>query len=381
MTVNCLDIRREGYLTCWAAFQKDESLRSRYPSRRDFDSLVVLWRSYVHDAETCPGFEDLKGFERWVTKEWTQKVPDEVYEKEAPDQSGTPTLSAGATNNPGQGAWPDVRNHGIQDLVYLGDPALIAGSASNQDFESEAKITQIIDNGELKISSERFNIEIHDFNMHQLASNAVLHLGRPNEILRMAGVKNDEITITQKTFFTHLKMHDLTIRELRGLVEEIQRPLLIYNWGERFPSIVIVTNLSSNDGRKISIAIRIKNKGKIFSTNEVATLHGKTKDKLLDDWKKSTTAWLGQNIKWVDKEKALEWLGMAPPRGATLTDPALISIAKIVQAAADSKFFAIKMRGIVENKDIKPAAEMTAGAADRADNAAISQKNIKNKQD
>jgi hypothetical protein len=65
--------------------------------------------------------------------------------------------------------------------------------------------------------------------------------------------------------------------------------------------------------------------------NEIATVHGKTDGKLVADWKKSTPEWLAENIKWVEKEKVLDLLGMAPPKGATLTDPALVSIAKIIQ--------------------------------------------------
>jgi hypothetical protein len=85
------------------------------------------------------------------------------------------------------------------------------------------------------------------------------------------------------------------------------------------------------DGRKIAIGIRLENKGNDLSVNEIATIHGKTDSKLLQDWKKSTPEWLQENIKWVEKEKVLDWLGMVPPKGTTLTDPKLLAVAKVIQ--------------------------------------------------
>jgi hypothetical protein len=178
----------------------------------------------------------------------------------------------------------------------------------------------------------RFNEELDKFKSGALRSSEVLHLGAPLEILQAAGLKRGEITITQRTLADHLKAHNLTAEDLKGLAKAIQKPLLIYRWGKKHPSTAIVTEITVADGRKVAIGIRLESKGNDLSVNEIATIHGKTDNKLLDDLKKTTPEELqNEKLRWVEKEKVLGWLGMAPPKGATLTDPKLLDIAKVIK--------------------------------------------------
>jgi hypothetical protein len=158
---------------------------------------------------------------------------------------------------------------------------------------------------DLEAVNSRFNEELDQFKKKR--HRGVLHLGTPLEILRATGVKNGEITITQKTLKDHLDKHGLTTEDLKGLAKAIQKPLLVYNWGKNHPSTTIVTEMTLADGRKIAIGIRLENKGNDLSVNEIATIHGKTDSKLLDDFIKATPEELrNEKLKWVEKEKVLD---------------------------------------------------------------------------
>jgi hypothetical protein len=182
----------------------------------------------------------------------------------------------------------------------------------------------------LEAVNERFNGELQQFDNHTLKGD--LHLGKLLSVLKATGLKDRELTIAPKTFKDHLDKHGLTTEDLKGLAKAIQKPILVYNWGKNHPATTVVTELETKDGRKITVGVRLENKGNNMAVNEIATVHGKTNDRLLEDWLKSTPEELAnEKIKWVEKEKVLEWLGMAPPRGAALNNPTLNSIVNVIQ--------------------------------------------------
>ncbi|MDR3328766.1 MAG: hypothetical protein LBS63_01480 [Prevotellaceae bacterium] len=183
----------------------------------------------------------------------------------------------------------------------------------------------------LEAANALLNEELHNFKHG--TQKGELHLGKPLACLMAAGVQAKEITITPKVLKEHLGKHGLAPDDLKGLAKAIQEPLVVYEWGKKLPSTVIVTELTIQDGRKIAIAIRLAKNGSRLNVNEVATVHGKTNSRLLEDFLKSTPEELGgEKLKWVEHKKVLDWLGLVPPKGtASLTNPALNSIAKVVK--------------------------------------------------
>ncbi|MDR1227059.1 MAG: hypothetical protein LBK47_09215 [Prevotellaceae bacterium] len=175
-------------------------------------------------------------------------------------------------------------------------------------------------------ANEQFNAELDNFKAG--THKGVLHLGKPLEILKAAGLKEGEISITQNTLTEHLKGHNITVDNLKGLAEEIQRPMLGYNWGKNYPATTILTELTLDDDRKIAVGIRLNNKSNNLSVNEIATIHGKTNNRFLEDFFKTTPEELqNEKLKWVENEKMLNRLGMVPPKGTTQTNSTHFSIA------------------------------------------------------
>jgi hypothetical protein len=153
------------------------------------------------------------------------------------------------------------------------------------------------------------------FKAKTLKPNEVLHLGVPGQILQAAGIKADEITITPKTLKDHLDKHRLSTEDLEGLAKAIQNPIIVYEWGMNIKATIIVTELTTKDGRKITIVLKGERNGTNLSVNEVASVHGKETQRFLNDMQNAKGSGLKEALRWVEKEKDLNWLGIAPPMG------------------------------------------------------------------
>ena len=188
---------------------------------------------------------------------------------------------------------------------------------------------------ELSRVNERFNEELDKFKAGTL--DGVLHLGKPLNILQASGIRSGEITITSQTLKKHLEKHGLTTRDLKDLAKAIQSPIMVYEWGTKARSTIIITELTTSDNRKITVAIKIGRDGQDLSVNEVASVHGKEIDRFLGEMGNAKEGGLSKALKYVNKEKALEWLGIAPPWGAAQANQEHNSIAKVIQEFENPK--------------------------------------------
>ena len=64
--------------------------------------------------------------------------------------------------------------------------------------------------------------------------------------------------------------------------------------------------------------------------NELASIYGKEVGRFLSDMANAKGGGLNDALRYVDKKKALDWLGMAPPKGAPSLTKQELSIAKVI---------------------------------------------------
>ncbi len=176
--------------------------------------------------------------------------------------------------------------------------------------------------------NDRFNEELDAFKAEQNVSE--LHLGAPSPLLRACGVSASEIFITAKTLRDHLKKHNLTEDEIKNLPIAINDPIMVYEWGEKAKSKIIITQIPRGEQR-ITVAIKMERGGRRLSVNELASVHGKDVERLMNEMLTTKSDFGKDNLKYVNKEIAMQWLGIAPPEGAASLTDAQQSIAKIIQ--------------------------------------------------
>ena len=186
----------------------------------------------------------------------------------------------------------------------------------------------------LQETNDRFNAELDAFKAGQSISE--LHLGIPSPLLRACGVSASEIFITAKTLRDHLRKHNLTEDGIKNLPIAINDPIMVYEWGEKAKSKIIITQIPRGEQR-ITVAIKMERGGKRLSVNELASVHGKDVERLMNEMLTTKSDFGKDNLKYVNKEIAMQWLGIAPPEGAASLTDAQQSIANIIQIFPNPK--------------------------------------------
>lgn len=72
-------------------------------------------------------------------------------------------------------------------------------------------------------------------------------------------------------------------------------------------------------------------RGERLSGNELASVHGKDVERLMNEMLTTKSDFGKDNLKYVNKEIAMQWLGIAPPEGAASLTDAQQSTANIIQ--------------------------------------------------
>jgi len=176
----------------------------------------------------------------------------------------------------------------------------------------------------------QFNDKLKEFDKGEIKSNEIFDLGMPSRILLACGLPNAKITMTQSVLKKHLIKHSLKIDNIKDLVKAIQNPIMVYEWGTKAKNSVIITSLQRGDQR-ITVSIRLTKNGQDLQINEISSIHGKSIERLINDFNTTNSDFAKDNLKYINKEQVLNWFAMEAPLASSQTNQGLVSIAKIVK--------------------------------------------------
>jgi hypothetical protein len=158
-----------------------------------------------------------------------------------------------------------------------------------------------------------------------------ISLGHTPSLLKQLGVKSDELILREAVLRSHLSKHDLTAEDIQDLPEALQKPIMVYTWGEKAKSMIVVTNIPRGDQR-ITVAVKLERNGREVEVNEIASVHGKDIERVLAEMNTDKSDFGKDNLKYVDKKRAAEWLDLTPPEGADVRTVQQQRAAKIVES-------------------------------------------------
>ena len=184
---------------------------------------------------------------------------------------------------------------------------------------------------ELDNVNEDYNKSLDKFSKGEMRSSDVFNLGRPSGILLTCGLPDSEIKMTQSVVRSHMKKHGLTTEDLRDLPISIRKPIMVYEWGDKARSMIIITEHGVRDGSKTTVSVRLEKNGERLSVNAVNSVHAKEVARIAHEMNTDKTDFANDNLRYVDKKKALEWFAMASPKEASQTTQELVSAANIVR--------------------------------------------------
>ena len=204
--------------------------------------------------------------------------------------------------------------------------------------EAEDVKFSLEEEAELDEVNKRFNQELDDFK--EKKHKGLMHLGKPLKILQACGVNAEELTLSPTVLNRKLKQHDLAADDVKGLAKSIQTPILVYEHGEKNPNLVVVSNLDVR-GKKISVALELDDMGNVVELNNISSVHAKEAQKELERLSELKEGYLENHLRWVDKEKVSDWLGIADLiRPIHTNNPKLVSVAKVIQEFENPKLSA-----------------------------------------
>lgn len=174
---------------------------------------------------------------------------------------------------------------------------------------------------ELKKTNDKFNEQLETFTI-ETADRYYFNLGRPSPVLLSAGVENKPIRLHGSKVAKKVRKHGFQATELRDLPKAIAHPIAVFDNLGREGNRSILTELKTDNGN-VLVSIDL-GRGTEVDFNIVSSAFGKNSKGIL--------GWInGGKMKFVDKEKALNYLHLSAPIAEASDNAELLSAAKIVK--------------------------------------------------
>ena len=185
-------------------------------------------------------------------------------------------------------------------------------------------------------ANSRFNEQLDRFADGTMPSGDKIQLGTPGATLLASGVQNSDMSITQRVLKEHLDKHNLSIEDIKNLPQALESPIMVYEWGKLAKSTIVITEIPRGDER-IAVAIRFREAGNGIKINHIASIHGKSANRLLDEMTNGKSAFAADNLRYVDKEKVSHWLATGNSFGSSVSNEKLDSATKVVKEFENPK--------------------------------------------
>lgn len=187
----------------------------------------------------------------------------------------------------------------------------------------------------------RFNDELGRYERGEMGENEMFHLGMPEGVMR-GFLPELPIVMRQRVVRkASEKKHDVEVSALRDMPKMLAEPIFVFQRdGE---SLGVLTEMNDRKGRNVFVAFalqrNIQDGGDVFEVNDIRSIHGREHSNIIEPIKENGT------LKWVDKEKGLNWLSSASSNYQQEIDSQdLSSAAKVVKDFENPKLGVEKRR-------------------------------------
>ena len=173
----------------------------------------------------------------------------------------------------------------------------------------------------LKEVNDKFNNLLDNFTIEN-ADKFVFDLGRPSTQLKAAGVTDKPIRLNGSKLAKKIRKHGFEPIELKNLPLAMENPIAVFNNLGREGNRSVLTELKTANGNFL-VSIDL-GKGTEADFDIVSSVFGKNG--------KGVVYWINHNMmKYVDKEKALNYLHLSAPIAEASDNSELLSAANIVR--------------------------------------------------
>ncbi|MDR1897275.1 MAG: hypothetical protein LBR10_10850, partial [Prevotellaceae bacterium] len=186
----------------------------------------------------------------------------------------------------------------------------------------------------LEAVNQQFNQELQQYIDGKLSSTHQFNIGNPTDILSNH-LPNIPLWIKQNVFKKASKKHGIALQTLKNLPKSLSNPIFIFK-SKDGNSKVILTEITDNKGNNILAAIhlnaQVQKGNKRLEVNDIRSLHGKDKEKVLD--------WINYGLlEYTNKETGLKYISEppSPSNSERALGNIINSATKIIQNFQNSK--------------------------------------------
>lgn len=300
------------------------------PSRASaMEQLRDMAARHTEDDGAPRDAEDLAAAEAYDQERYNSRPEPVIAEQPGPDDvpfsvvGGASAAPAGVTPERWKVIVDQLRRVIGAENVVTDPAAVLAAYDRIMGRGMEIRRRQVAE------ANERYNKQLDLFTEGKLPSGDKIDLGYPGATLLACGIRNAYMTIAQRVLKDHMEKHGLTADDIRNLPAALENPIMVYEWGNKVKTTIVITE-TPRETERIAVALRFRQTVDGIKINKVVSVHGKSIDRLLTDMNTPLTDFGAENLKWVDKEKASDWLITGGSFGPSASDQRLITAVKIV---------------------------------------------------
>ena len=174
----------------------------------------------------------------------------------------------------------------------------------------------------------RFNEELDSYINGQSKANMMFHVGNPMGVMQHF-LPSLPIVMSPRVInkATNTK-HDVSVEALHDLPKRISAPIFVFQRDDN--ALGVLTEIKDNNGKNVCVAIElnktIQDGGTYLEVNDIRSIHGRDIENLILPIIHNNT------LKYVDKEKGLDWLSSASSNyQQEITRQDLVSATKVVE--------------------------------------------------
>ncbi len=207
----------------------------------------------------------------------------------------------------------DLRSLISKSKRDIGKEGKVIETSQGQNNETRGRISEDINSA--------FNEQLMTLTKEN-ADSKIFKLGYPSDILLSAGVQNKEMKLYGSKVIKKMKTHGFKFSELRNLPNAVANPIAVFNNTDREGNRAILTELQTEEGNFL-VTLDL-GKGGDVDFNIVSTVFGKRQQNVID--------WINNDLaKYINKEKALNYLHLSAPIAEASNNQELLSATKIVE--------------------------------------------------
>ena len=227
----------------------------------------------------------------------------------------------------------------IAPLLDNAIPSAERATKRESVFDVADRVSQILEERTramaVKKANDRFNEELELQVKGKLEEGHVYKLGMPSEILLSTGVPNLPIQMSAQRLEDKATKfgHNFDISEVKDLVNAIQKPIAVFEYGDRNKSQNLIVEIQK-DGKNFIIGLSLNPvvKGKALEINSVRNVFPKDNAEWLN--------WISQNkLLYADKEKIQALIDKQQTNLADVNYLNLDDVAKKVKDFENPKLF------------------------------------------